>query len=94
MLVSTNRLPVLALYPPGCGVSDERLAARTLLGHLASPLVRHALLLEHGYYTYFTYFTHYSSILSIPTMARHALLLEHGCERTHNDYFAGPNPNP
>ena len=35
-------------HTEGCGVSDERLGVRTLLGHLASPLVRHALLLEHG----------------------------------------------
>ena len=40
---------VVALpHTEGCGVSDERVAARTLLGHLASPLVKHALLLEHG----------------------------------------------
>ena len=36
-------LRVVALpHTEGCGVSDERLAARTLLGHLASPLVRYA----------------------------------------------------
>jgi len=50
----------------------------TLLGHLASPLVGHTLLLEHSWLR----------AMAIPTMIRHALLLEHGCERTHNDYFA------
>ena len=35
-------------HTEGCGVSDERLSASTLLGHLTSPLVSHALLLEHG----------------------------------------------
>ena len=35
-------------HTEGCGLSDERLGAMTLLGHLRSPLVAHALLLEHG----------------------------------------------
>ena len=35
-------------HTEGCGLSDERLGAITLLGHLRSPLVAHALLLEHG----------------------------------------------
>ena len=35
-------------HTEGCGVSDERLGAATLLGHLRSPLVARALLLEHG----------------------------------------------
>ena len=35
-------------HTEGCGVSDERLGVRTLLGHLTSPLVSCALLLEHG----------------------------------------------
>ena len=35
-------------HTEGCGVSDEKVGAATLLGHLASPLVCHGLLLEHG----------------------------------------------
>ena len=35
-------------HTEGCGNSDEKLGAATLLGHLRSPLVAHALLLEHG----------------------------------------------
>ena len=35
-------------HTEGCGVSDATISARTLLGHLRSPLVAHALLLEHG----------------------------------------------
>ena len=40
LLRSLSSLSSLCRTPEGCGVSDERLAARTLLGHLASPLVR------------------------------------------------------
>jgi len=48
-LSTKSTLRVVSLpHTEGCGVSDERPAARTLLGHLASPLVKHALLLEHG----------------------------------------------
>ena len=35
-------------HTEGCGVSDERIGAATLLGYLCSPLIGHALLLEHG----------------------------------------------
>lgn len=42
-------LRVVALpHTEGCGVSDVRIGSRLLLGHLTSPLVAHALLLEHG----------------------------------------------
>jgi hypothetical protein len=42
-------LRVVALpHTEGCGVSDVSLGSRLLLGHLTSPLVAHALLLEHG----------------------------------------------
>jgi len=35
-------------HTEGCGVSNARRGAYTLLGHLTSPLVAHALVLEHG----------------------------------------------
>ena len=35
-------------HTEGCGVSDERVGAATLVGHLASPLVSRCMLLEHG----------------------------------------------
>ena len=35
-------------HTEGCGVSDERVGAYALLGHLSSPLVEECLLLEHG----------------------------------------------
>ena len=48
-IASSPALRFVALpHTEGCGLSDERLGAMTLLGHLRSPLVAHALLLEHG----------------------------------------------
>jgi altronate dehydratase len=35
-------------HTEGCGLSDERIGAATLFGHLVSPLVKTCLLLEHG----------------------------------------------
>lgn len=35
-------------HTEGCGVSDVSISSRTLVGYLRSPLVAHALLLEHG----------------------------------------------
>lgn len=60
----------LHYIPPGCGVSDERLAARTLLGHLASPLVRYA--------GYPLPPLHHPCMHIAALSSRHAPLLEHG----------------
>ena len=74
--IRPTKLTILTMltmpHTEGCGVSDERLAARTLLGHLASPLVRHASLLKHGFiltmalfsYHCYTYYGHGQACLA------------------------------